>query len=36
VPASVLHLDGRGDFCNAFVFDIPPGKSTLPQRHLYE
>src|SRR3984957_19926417 len=36
VPAAALHLDGRGDFCNAFVFDIPPGGSTLPQRHLYE
>jgi quercetin dioxygenase-like cupin family protein len=36
VPSAVLHLDGRGDYCNAFVFNIPAGGSTLPQRHLYE
>ena len=27
---------GRGDFCNLFLIDIPPGASTEPQRHLYE
>jgi mannose-6-phosphate isomerase-like protein (cupin superfamily) len=36
VPSAVLHLDGRGDYCNAFVFNIPAGGSTVPQRHLYE
>jgi quercetin dioxygenase-like cupin family protein len=30
------HLNGRGDFCNIFVFEIAPGKSTVPQKHLYE
>ena len=36
VPAAAVHLKGRGDFANMFVFDIPPGGSTTPQRHLYE
>ena len=36
VPAAAVHLTGRGDFANMFVFDIPPGGSTAPQRHLYE
>jgi quercetin dioxygenase-like cupin family protein len=34
--AAALHLDGRGDFCNMFLHDIGPGKSTSPQRHLFE
>ena len=33
---AALHLDGRGDFCNAFIYDIGPGKATSPQRHVYE
>lgn len=36
VKGGAVHLKGRGDFCNMFVFEIPPGKSTIPQRHLYE
>ena len=36
VGAAALHLEGRGDFCNMFLFDIPPAKSTEPQRHMYE
>ena len=36
VKAAACHLRGRGDFANLFVFDIPPGGSTTPQRHLYE
>ncbi len=36
VNACACHLKGRGDFANLFVFDIPPGGSTLPQRHIYE
>src|ERR1700733_2125063 len=36
VKAAAVHLKGRGDFANMFVFDIPPGSSTTPQRHLYE
>jgi len=36
VKGAAVHLKGRGDFCNMFVLDIPPGGSTSPQRHLYE
>jgi len=32
---AAVHLEGRGDFCNMFVFEIPPGASSSPQRHLY-
>src|SRR5580704_4654709 len=34
--AAALHLDGRGDFCNMILCELAPGKSTLPQRHLFE
>lgn len=34
--AAVLHLDGRGDFCNMILSELAPGKSTAPQRHLFE
>src|SRR6185437_2990725 len=33
---AIAHFDGSGDFCNMFVLELGPGKSTLPQRHLYE
>jgi len=36
VDGAAVHLKGRGDFANMFLFDIGPGKSTAPQRHLYE
>ncbi len=36
VKAAVCHLKGRGDFATLFVFDIPPGGATTPQKHLYE
>jgi mannose-6-phosphate isomerase-like protein (cupin superfamily) len=36
VKGAAAHLKGRGDFCNMFVLELPPGKSTTPQRHLYE
>ncbi len=36
VKGAAVHLKGRGDFSNMFVFDIGPGQSTLPQKHLYE
>src|SRR5436190_1612512 len=36
VKAAACHLKGRGDFANMFLFEIPPGGSTVPQRHLYE
>jgi uncharacterized RmlC-like cupin family protein len=34
--AALVHLDGRGDFVNCFVLELPPGTRTEPQRHLYE
>ena len=36
VRAAAVHLKGRGDFANMFLFDVAPGRSTAPQRHLYE
>src|SRR3984893_4486367 len=36
VKSAAVHLKGRGDFANMFVFDIPPGGATTQQRHLYE
>jgi mannose-6-phosphate isomerase-like protein (cupin superfamily) len=36
VNGAAVHLTGRGDFCNLFVFDIPGAASTDPQRHVYE
>ena len=36
VRGAAVHLKGRGDFANMFLFDIPPGAATMPQRHLYE
>ena len=36
VKGAVAHLDGRGDFCSMFKIELPPGRSTTPQRHLYE
>jgi quercetin dioxygenase-like cupin family protein len=36
VKGAAVHLKGRGDFSNMFLFDIGPGQSTLPQKHLYE
>src|SRR6187200_1825730 len=29
VKGAVAHLKGRGDFCNMFVLELPPGKSTI-------
>ena len=36
VKSAAVHLKGRGDFANMFLFDLPPGGATTPQRHLYE
>jgi hypothetical protein len=36
VKSAAVHLKGRGDFANMFVFELPPGGATTPQRHLYE
>ena len=34
--AAALHLQGRGDYCNMFLYELRGGQSTNPQRHLYE
>ena len=36
VNGAAVHLKGRGDFANMFVYEIAPGRATTPQRHLYE
>ncbi len=36
VRGAVLHLEGRGDFCNMFLYELAPGQSTVPQRHIFE
>jgi quercetin dioxygenase-like cupin family protein len=36
VKGAVAHLDGRGDYCNMFKIELPPGKSTTPQKHVFE
>jgi quercetin dioxygenase-like cupin family protein len=36
VKGAAVHLKGRGDFASMFLFDLPPGMATTPQRHLYE
>lgn len=36
VNGAACHCVGRGDFASMFLFEIPPGGSFTPQRHLYE
>jgi mannose-6-phosphate isomerase-like protein (cupin superfamily) len=33
---AIVNLKGRGNYCSTFLFDLPPGGSTAPQKHLYE
>lgn len=33
---AIVHVTGREDFISIFLLDLPPAKSTAPQRHLYE
>lgn len=33
---AAVHLKGRCDFSNMFLFEIAPGGSTVPQKHLYD
>ena len=33
---AAVHLKGRCDFSNMFLFEIAPGASTAPMKHLYE
>src|SRR6516164_3485471 len=34
VNGAAVHLKGRGDFANMFLFDIGPGRSTAPQLRM--
>src|SRR6516225_5719515 len=36
VDGAIVHVNGREDFVSVFVYDLPPGGSSSPQRHLYE
>ncbi|HUZ21983.1 MAG TPA: cupin domain-containing protein [Acidimicrobiales bacterium] len=36
VPGALVHLQGRGDYVNVVVTELPPGGATDSQRHLYE
>jgi mannose-6-phosphate isomerase-like protein (cupin superfamily) len=36
VNGAFCHLDGRCDFLTVFVIELPPGASSMPQKHLYE
>ena len=33
---AIVHIDGRGDFLDLHLVEIPPGGQTSPQRHVYE
>ncbi len=36
VDGAIIHLKGRGNFCSAFLFNLPPGGGTAPQRHIFD
>ncbi|SDH12226.1 Gentisate 1,2-dioxygenase [Sinosporangium album] len=36
ISGALIHLEGRGDWLNAFVIEIPAGGNTDMQRHMYE
>jgi mannose-6-phosphate isomerase-like protein (cupin superfamily) len=36
VNGSYALTSGRGDFLDMYVLDLPPGKASDPQKHLYE
>jgi quercetin dioxygenase-like cupin family protein len=36
VKGAACHLKGCGDFASMFLYEIPPGGSTVPKHHLYE
>ena len=36
VRGAAVHAKARGDFTSMLLLDIPPAKSTAPQRHLFE
>jgi len=36
VPGALIHLEGRGDFVNCELLELPPRGQSEPQRHLFE
>ena len=36
MKGAACHCEGRGDFASMFLFELPPGGASTPQRHLYE
>lgn len=36
INGAFVHLKGRGDFISIFLYDLPPGAKSRPQRHLFE
>ena len=36
VRGALIHLEGRGDYVNCELLELPPGTQSEPQRHLYE
>jgi len=36
MKGAACHCEGRGDFASMFLFEMAPGGSSTPQRHLYE
>jgi quercetin dioxygenase-like cupin family protein len=36
VKGAACHLKGRGDFATMFLYELPPGASSNPVKHLYE
>ena len=36
IKTAAVHLTGRGDFSNMVLYEVGLGKSTSPQKHLYE
>lgn len=36
VNGAICHVKGRDDFLTTFLVELPPGKATVPTRHVYE
>ncbi len=36
INGAICHVEGRCDFLSAFLFELAPGQSSTPLRHLYE
>ena len=36
MSGAICHVEGRCDFLSAFLFELAPGQSSTPSRHLYE